>query len=71
MLRTKSSARAARAAAASTHYIPYVMDRKLGAPDADGAYDAATQTWSRTFGSAAAKVTFDVATNTGTIQWAD
>ena len=47
------------------------MDRKLGAPDADGAYDAATQTWSRTFGSAAAKVTFDVATNTGTIQWAD
>ena len=53
------------------HYVPEVMNRKLGNPDADGAYDPATQVWTRTFGAAAAHVAFDVKTNTGTVRWAD
>ena len=53
------------------HWLPDVMDRKLGAPDADGAYDAATQVWTRTFGNGATKVVFDLKTNTGNVSWAD
>ena len=46
-----------------------LLEKPLGAPAADGAYDAATATWTRTF-AAGVHVTFNAATNKGTVQWA-
>ena len=55
----------------NNHYAP-IMSKKIGGPpDADGQYNSATGSWSRSFGGGATHVTFDVETNTGTIQWAD
>ena len=46
-----------------------LLEKSLGAPLADGAYDAATALWTRSF-AAGVHVTFDAATNKGTVQWA-
>lgn len=45
-----------------------IFDKPLGAPAADAAYDAATQTWTRAF--AHAHVAFDLTTNKGRISFA-
>ena len=44
------------------------FDKPLGAPLADGSYDAATATWTRRFASGTV-VTFDAITNKGAIVW--
>ena len=46
-----------------------LLEKPLGAPIADGVYDAATATWTRSF-AAGVNVTFNAATNKGTVQWA-
>ena len=50
------------------------MGQKLGEPDGEGLYDGSSRSWSRSFGGGAAKggasVTFNAATNKGTVQWA-
>jgi hypothetical protein len=53
---------------AAAHWSP-LLEKPLGAPLADGAYDAATATWTRTF-AAGVKVVFNAATNKGTVTWA-
>lgn len=48
---------------------PAIFDRPLGAPLADGIYDPETSIWTREFASGT-RVSFNAATNVGTIQWA-
>ena len=52
----------------SEHWLDGLFDRKLGAPLADGAYDASTDTWTRNFTSGT-KVKFNAKTNKGAISW--
>jgi len=47
-----------------------LLEKPLGAPLADGAYDAATSLWTRSF-AAGVHVTFDARTNKGTVQWGE
>ena len=39
----------------STHWLPSIMGRPLGAPLADAVYDAATEVWSRRFATGTAQ----------------
>jgi hypothetical protein len=47
-----------------------LYDRKLGAPDADATYDAASSTWFRTFASGTS-VSFNAANGTGAVAWSE
>lgn len=52
----------------SSHWLPQIMGRPLGAPRADAEYDDATSTWTREFSSGTA-VSFNAKTMRGTIKW--
>ena len=52
----------------AAQWLPF-YDHPLGAPLADGAYDAGTGVWTRRF-AAGTNVTFDARTNKGHVAWA-
>jgi len=54
----------------SSHWLPSIMGRPLGAPLADAVYEAEGAVWSRAFASGT-KVTFDARANRGSIAWSD
>ena len=54
----------------STHWLPSIMGRPLGAPLADAEYDATTDVWTRGFASGTV-VTFNARTNIGNVIWSD
>ena len=54
----------------SSHWLPSIMGRPLGAPLADAEYDATSGVWTRRFASGTA-VRFDARKNVGSIAWSD
>ena len=52
----------------STHWFPGLFDQPLGEPISDGAFNRATQVWTRSFKSGT-KVTFNALTKKGAIDW--
>jgi hypothetical protein len=53
----------------SSHWLPSIMGRPLGAPLAEAKYDAAKGEWSRSFASGT-RVAFNAVSNRGSIAWA-